>query len=395
MSGARHLHDLLFVLGRITCFIATVTATSMVLSRGGTVSAAPTGVGPAAQLGGRAFVGYHPSWNDRGAPLGAIAGQYSHVMLSFARPDLMWSGLESGTWKGTGLEFSAPPDKVKEEVALLKATGAKVILSVGGASYGGWSTLAAEAGHDNQQIKNALTQIVRDLGLDGLDVDYERHAADAATVEEYTRVIQALREAVDAARPDGILALAASPTGSDYTAATGDEGTGRRSGSGGSAGRERMTFRRTVPSGPHAGRTVGELVDLLNIMAYDSGSNFYDQAVAYEQYRAIMPARTVVTIGMISGKHAWGDSILVNRIADATCKGSVNIADQYRRPSGASNSVERLADIVLAGKDHPLDGLMLWHVAKQPEITCDGRPPASPASIAEIVRAKFAPHTGP
>jgi hypothetical protein len=396
LSGTRHLlHDLLLVLGRATCFIAAVTATSMFPSREGTASAAPAGIGPAAELSGRAFVGYHPSWNDHGTPLGSIAGQYSHVMLSFARPDLVWSGLESGTWHGTGLEFSAPPDKVKKEIALLRATGAKVILSVGGATYGSWSALAAEAGHDNQPIKNALTQIVRDLGLDGLDVDYERHAADAAAVEEYTRVIQALREAVDAARPDGILALAASPTGSDYTAATGDEGTGRRSDAGGSAGRERMIFRRTVPSGPHAGRTVGELVDLLNIMAYDAGFESYDQAVAYEQYRAIMPAGTVVTIGMISGKHAWGDSILVDRIADAVCKGSVNIADPYGRPSGASNSVERLADIILARKDHPHDGLMLWHVAKQPEVTCDGRPPARPTSIAEIVRARFAPRLGP
>jgi len=375
--------------------MAAVIATSMFPSRGGGASAAPAGEGSAAQLGGRAFVGYHPSWDDHETSLGSIAGKYSHVMLSFARPNFVWSGLESGTWNGTGLEFSASPDKVKEEIALLSATGAKVILSVGGASYGGWSALAAEAGHDNQPIKNALTQIVRDLGLDGLDVDYERHAADAATVEEYTRVIQALREAVDAARPDGILALAASPTGSDYTAATGDDGTGRRSDAGGSAGRERITFRRTVPSGPHAGRTVGELVDLLNIMAYDSGFESYDQAVAYEQYRAIMPAGTVVTIGMISGKHAWGDSILVNRIADATCKGSVNIADQYGRPSSASNSVERLADLILGRKDHLYDGLMLWHVAKQPEVSCDGRAGASPTSIAEIVRARFAPRTKP
>lgn len=387
MTGTRYLLHELLPLRRTACFIATMMAAVPLILPAGV--AASEGVGPAAQLGGRAFVGYHPAWDDHGTPLGSVAGQYTHVMLSFARPDFVWSGLEAGTWNGTGLEFSAPPDKVKKEIALLQAMGAKVILSVGGATFGSWSALAAEAGRDNQPIKNALMQIVKDLGLNGLDVDYERHAADAATVEEYANVIQALREAVDAARSDGILALAASPTGSAYTVVTGDEGTGRRSVLGGATGRERLVFGRTVPSGPHVGRPVRELVNLLNIMAYDSGFESYDQAVAYEEYRAIIPAGTVVTIGMISGKHAWGDSILVNRIVDATCKGSVNVADQYGRPSGASNSVERLADIILAEKEHPSDGLMLWHVAKQPEVACDGHPAANPTSIAEIIRARF------
>ncbi len=239
---------------------------------------------------------------------------YTDVCLAFAQPNFSWSGLAANSWSGTGLSFSATPQDIVHAIARVQSAGKKVILSVGGATYGNWSALAAEAGKamgvSTSPTKTALAQILVDLKLDGLDVDYEIDGADAANVAQYANATQAMREAVDAATGmDGrsrLLALAAWSTGADYTAQTPNPANPSQvSYWGGSAGRERRVLTSTVATGAHSGKTLASLLDVLSVMAYDAGCQHYDPVVAYDQYRALMPAKAVVCLGLEIPTESW------------------------------------------------------------------------------------------
>jgi len=191
-----------------------------------------------------------------------------------------WSGLTANTCSGTGLGFSSAPQDVLQSIRVLHQQGQRVLLSVGGATYGNWGGLVAEAGKpagaSTAPIRDALARIMVDLKLDGLDVDYEVDGADATNVSNYARAIQAMREAVDqASKTDGRprdLALASWSTGADYTSTAPDTTNPTRiSYWGGSAGRERLVFNSIVPGGAYSGQRVGTLLDLVSVMAYDAG----------------------------------------------------------------------------------------------------------------------------
>ena len=215
-----------------------------------------------------------------------------------------------------------------------------------------------------------------DLKLDGIDVDYE---VDGAA---YALSIQAMREAIDQAnKVDGRpreLGLAAWSTGSDYTSAVRDPANPNRiSYWGGSAGRERLAFGKVVSSGSYAGQKAGDLLDLLGVMAYDAGYQHYDPTVAYDQYRSLLPATTIVAIGLEIPNEAWSGAILVTNNADAYQAGTVIQLDQYGKILNSPYSVERSAEHVLANKLNPLDGLMVWELLKSTPLPLTGPTGAS------------------
>jgi len=102
---------------------------------------------------------------------------YTDIYIAFAQPNFTWSGITNNTWSGTGLSFSSSPQDVAQSIRLIHNAGKRVVLSVGGATYSNWSALAADAGkaigNSTSPTKTALTQILIDLKIDGLDVDYE------------------------------------------------------------------------------------------------------------------------------------------------------------------------------------------------------------------------------
>jgi hypothetical protein len=221
-----------------------------------------------------------------------------------------------------------------------------------------------------------------DLKLDGLDVDYEVNGADAANVNAYALSIQAMREAIDQAnKVDGRhreLGLAAWSTGADYTSAVRDPANPNRiSYWGGSAGRERLAFGKVLSSGSYAGQKAGDLLDLVAVMAYDAGYQHYDPTVAYDQYRSLLPATTIVAIGLEIPPEAWGGAILVTSNADAYQVGTVIQLDQYGKILNAPYSVERSAKHVLANKVNPLDGLMVWNLLLTNPVSLTGPTGAS------------------
>jgi len=221
-----------------------------------------------------------------------------------------------------------------------------------------------------------------DLKLDGLDVDYEVNGTDAANVSSYAQAIQAMREAIDqATKSDGRsrqLALAAWSTGADYTAQVPNPSAPTQiSYWGGSAGRERLTFAKTISSGTYAGRQVGSLLDIVSVMAYDAGYQHYDPLVAYDQYRALAPNTTVVTIGLEIPPEAWGGAVLVVNDADAYQVGTIIQLDQYGKILNAPFCVERDATHILGNSVNPQDGLMVWDLLLTNSVTLTGPTGAS------------------
>ncbi|MBI2515971.1 MAG: SMP-30/gluconolactonase/LRE family protein, partial [Opitutae bacterium] len=384
-----------------------------------------------ASQGARYFTGYYPTWsanlfsafNDPGtyaspktdaeifsqSNLAGLPADYTHVVISFAQPDFTWNGLAANNWTGTGLNFGAQstPKDIKEAVRVMKALGKKVLLAVGGATYNNWDTLANEAGTTmaSAPTKTALKNFVVDLGLDGLDVDYEiasATTADTANETRYKKAIQAMREAVDAATTatgtPHLLAIAAWSTGADFTAdtTTDPDYAGQTSYFGGSAGRERRVFRATVTASADqpalVGRPTMSLLDVVNIMSYDAGYQHFDPVRAYSDYRKLLPATTPVSIGVEIPDEAAGapnKAVLAITNASAGAAGTLVTADQYGTANPGAYSVERFAATVQANtvNANPHDGLMLWQVFK--DAAGSANPAATPTAVQNQVHSQY------
>ena len=336
---------------------------------------------------------------------------YTDIYLAFAQPNFTWSGLSNNTWSGTGMSFSSAPQDVAQAIRLMHNAGKRVVLSVGGATYNDWSALASDAGKSlgktTSPTKTALAQFIVDMKIDGLDVDYEISGATSAVVTQYAQAIQTMREAVDAATStDGrarVLALAGWSTGADYTAQVSNPSNpGQISYWGGSAGRERLTFAMNVTTGAYAGQTVGSLLNVLNVMSYDAGYQYYDPTVAYDQYRALLPSTVVVSGGFEIPPESWGGGVLVINNSDAGALGTVVLQDQYRNPVNQPYSVQRLSTHILANNinANTSDGLMVWEMlltSSSQVVTSSGglATTATPTSIGTAFTALFGGGSNP
>ncbi len=344
----------------------------------------------------RTYAGYYPSWSDNwfdstnksvnevylASNLARIPGTYTHVMASFADPNFSWAGLSTNNFSGTGINFNGTPKDIKAAIDILHQRNIKVILAVGGATYGNWSALAAEGQSGSGAIIDALAKIQVDLGFDGLDVDYEVDG----DVDRYANSIKGLRAAVDKAGGGRILSLAGWSTGADCTAATSSDPycAGKLSYWGGNAGRERAVVNK-YPA-------VGNMIDMVNIMTYDARFEHYDGVTAYNDYRALFPSKTIVSIGLETSPEGWSGANLVINNGDAKCEGSVMLQDQYSNAVNAPYSVERYVGAVLSStspKRNPRDGAMLWSILKKATGNCGSAALASPGSIGEKVSSQL------
>lgn len=175
------------------------------------------------------------------------AGRLSHLNLAFG---LIREGL---------LDLSMLPHM--DLVSRFKrwAPGLRVVLSVGGWGAGGFSAMAmAEAGR--RAFAASCLEAVERYGLDGIDIDWEYPCSDQAGIdadpmdrENYTLLLQALREALGPAR---ILSVAVG-AGEDFIAHT------------------------------HMDR-VTEIVDYVQLMTYDFRGAFSDRA---GHHAALGPSR--------------------------------------------------------------------------------------------------------
>lgn len=328
---------------------------------------------------------------------GGIPNYVTHVVLSFAKLNQMhlYNALShnDNDLIPLGIEMVTNSASLKESIRVLKTVnpGTKVLLALGGAAYNDYWAGA------NENDAAGLKRLIVDLGLDGVDVDYEKGGADQATLTEYYHSIQLMRQAVDdanAALPERehpvILTLAAWSTGADCTANTRDAAkypqctnsntppaNNRNSFWGGSAGRELMVLQ---------GMGAASMIDILSVMSYDAGYVLYDPVVAYQQYRAIMPADKQVALGLENSPQGWSKAITMVHEGQ-TCAGSGDantpggnayanlvIQNQYGDVvPGAAYTIERFQKALQPG-----DGLMFWALFLEnpleriPDVQCNG-----------------------
>lgn len=270
----------------------------------------------------RPFVGYVESWSETPAEHGAatrlarLPGYVNVVMLAFARPDMYYGGdLEL---LGTGLEMPYSGAVLAEAVKALKARnpGTRVLLSVGGATYGDWRGMEEEA----------IARLVMDLGLDGVDIDLEDEnpacRSDGtgrrvcATDRLWRRVVSRLRKVLP--RPY-IIGIAG------WSVAAYGEGA----------------FADARPVSPHTGellrlfghKTAAD-IDLVSVMAYDATAD-YDPAQAFAAYRA-----------------AWSGPLALGVLVPPRGHG---------QQEATVDGVAALAEVVAAD---PLGGMMLYSLQK-------------------------------
>lgn len=219
------------------------------------------------------IMAYHDSWRERaGVPadrttLAELPGYVNLTALAFVKPDLSYRG--GLDLSGTGFDYRIDGATLREAIALRhrRYPGARVVVSVGGAGYRSWAGLDAAA----------VGRLVRDLGADGVDVDYETAdpgCARGADGRIGCRVLPAVIEDIHRLRHElprpYVLSVGAVSVGAYGEGA----------------------FRSATPTGGvYVGAMLGLLrdpvareIDLISIDAYDAGDSF-DPMTAFRAYR--------------------------------------------------------------------------------------------------------------
>ena len=350
----------------------------------------------------RSFVGYYPSWSDNwfsskdwsgkdlsddqilsASKLARVPGTYTHVVLAFANPNLSWFRIINflgNTWDGSGLNFNAQPLDIKRVIDVLHKRNIKVLLAVGGATYNDWGPMAAENGNPGGPIVNSLMKIMLDLGLDGLEIDYE---VDDLNITQYMGIVNSMRMAVDRAGGGRILSLAGWSTGADCTRLSGTNACGGATSFwGGRAGRERLVF-----SDP----AFAAKINMVNVMSYDARFENYDGVKAWQLYRDVFPKTTIVNIGLETAPEGWAGGMLVVDDADAQCTGATLLKDQFGTSLNQPYSVNRYASAVTTSRpnSHPRDGAMLWQILKTANASCGTATVASPGTVAKKISTLY------
>ncbi len=222
------------------------------------------------------IVAYLDSWNE--TPVGTasdtalarLPGYISVVDLAFARPDLTYDGgLDLAQ---TGLEYRYSGRILRDAIALLKARhpATKVLLSVGGAVYTNWSALDPDE----------IARLVRDLGADGVDIDYEPSVPGCVNWNgQHIHCWTEPNMEASIGRLRGVLPRPAILTASVWSVGAYGEGA----------------YRDAKPLSRYTGMMLDLLrspaataLDMLCVNAYDAGPQF-QPLQAFQAYRAVWP----------------------------------------------------------------------------------------------------------
>jgi chitinase len=230
--------------------------------------------------GKRPLAVYFQSWScgwvgsGENLDLAKIPSPINVVFLSFAKPNCNYTK-GSMTFSGTGLDFSSDFAVVKDAIQILRKRNVVVMLSVGGATYP----------FDGFNPK-AVVDFANDLGVDGIDIDWEPHAG-AAEAHLLGPIIGQVRSIY----PTGLISIAAFSIGA--------YGTG--------------PFANSPPSGQNTGMCIpglqsnGFQLDFICLMSYDA-SPIYDPVTAFNAYRSYYNGP--ILIGAEVPPEAWGGHVI-------------------------------------------------------------------------------------
>ncbi len=270
----------------------------------------------------RPMVVYYESWSADSAANDIIElpAFVTHLMISFVKPDAIYHG--NLDLSGTGLNLPYSGNTLKEAVkaAKQKNPSLRVLLAVGGATYHHWESLNV----------NALTQLIIDLELDGIDIDYEAPEPDGGLVKQIT---EKLHKALPQDKELTMAVMHVAAYGRDewiYSQPTGSVWTG--------------FLHEILPA-------LND-IDMINVMSYDAGSS-YNVLEAYQAFDFYY--HDVIAMGMQVPPEAWGDHVWT------------------------VSKVESMAgDLVVNSQT---DGLMLWSMHKQNDQVSDTNPDFPSANL--------------
>jgi chitinase len=255
------------------------------------------------------IVGYFETWQATAtweSTTYSIANipSYVNIMpLAFARPDSTYVA-GSYNFNAAGLGIAATPAVAIGAIKLAQAKGQKVLLSVGGATYQKFSALNVPA----------TIALVKDLGLDGIDIDFEPSSGSCSnlntnqlscpTDSQLISIITQLRAGLDGLRPDMILTAAVWSIGAYGT----------------------PSYPTTIygPVGNNSGiwvnplKQVGDKLNYLFLMSYDAGvytptgtrctsAACYDPTAALKAYLSLFSGP--VYQGIEVPPEAWGGNV--------------------------------------------------------------------------------------
>lgn len=187
---------------------------------------ATTGGGGEACVDDHRVVAYVANWQE--CPTPQQMAQWSHVIVAFA---VSYTWTPDGNLCDQACTIGAVPGcngkTLAELAAELHAGGVKVLLSFGGAGMGGlWEGTCGQMTKcwdaclsRTAEIVDALTGLVKDNDLDGVDIDYEYCLHDDAHVSFVSGLTSGLRAGLDAL-PGGPKLLTHAPM--DHTLDVGD-----------------------------------------------------------------------------------------------------------------------------------------------------------------------------
>ena len=236
----------------------------------------------------RPFLAYHASWYEVPATSGdattlaRLPGFIDTVLLGFAKPNMAYKG--DLDLSRTGLQYPFPGRVLKEAIGVLKTRhpGTRVLIAVGGSGYNaGWGQLD----------ESAIGRLVRDLGADGIDIDYEppspgcrREREQVVCASDRTWIDLVKRFRVVLPRP----AVLTVPGWSVGAYGEGD-------------------FAQDPPRSPFTGVMLGLLrspvareTDAISIMGYDADPSF-DPVRAALAYRHYWPGALAVGVPVLAG----------------------------------------------------------------------------------------------
>ena len=283
----------------------------------------------------KTLVGYFQSWSEKGVSnpeylqLANVAPYVDVVVVSFMKPDATYNKGSYDLTK-TGLQFTANGKVVKDAIALLKQRNpnTKALVAVGGFTYTNFEQL-------NPTV---VTNVVKDFGFDGVDIDYEPTNPQCSSSNgkvsctsdlEFRRVVSQIRKAL----PKPYLITAAAWSIGAY-------------------GEDK--WANAQPLGMKTGLMLNlmhspesKMIDQLHVMSYDAGITYNPQEAlaAYQNY-----FKGRVVMGMEVPPEGWGDNVYTLA------------------------KVRSLAQDVV---NKNTSGLMLWSLQKQPNGTpSDNNPTA-------------------
>lgn len=257
------------------------------------------------QVPSQHIVGYYETWLARATwesatySLANIPPYVTIIPLAFAKPDAVYTA-GSYNFTGAGLGIAATKDVALGAIKLAQAKGQVILLSVGGATYPNFAGLRV----------NDLMALVKDLGVDGIDLDYEADTAGCSglngsnlscpTDSQMINVINGLRSGLDQ--------LQANSGRKMYlTAAVWSIGA---------YGSAAFPTTQNGPVGTKSGlwvnplRQVGNKFDSLFLMSYDAGnatSTGYQPLNALKAYKALYTGP--IYLGVEVPPEAWGGNV--------------------------------------------------------------------------------------